>query len=140
MEPSKLLYDYKEICKIVPETIAKKIVSKGENNVEKGKYRDISVSKNSRDWLWRAFIKLIMPFQLKSTRDGKRKVSFIGTVYSTFFIIIIGAFVYFDWMKYLMVLVWIMVILKTVMPYVKALMKLYLNKSYYKTVLGGIVG
>ena len=63
MEYREILHDYNEICRIIPNSIAQSIVGKNSDNDGNLKeYKNITLAKNQKDWLWRAFIKFIMPW------------------------------------------------------------------------------
>lgn len=138
MEYSEILHDYNEICGIIPGSIVRSIVGKNsdyDGNLKE--YKNITLAKNQKDWLWRAFIKFIMPFQMKTTKDGKRKMSFAGSLYMAFLIIFLFALIFFGFFKYFMILAWVFVIVKVIMPWITAFVKLSVNKNHYKSVLRG---
>ena len=105
------------------------------------KYVNVYVRKNKGGWLWNALMKVLVPFQpVTSRRTGKRRLSVFAWIYMMLmpavFSILILFFDILPWMRNVFfVLFWLGIILVSIMPYVKALIYLQVNKQYYKEVV-----
>lgn len=134
MEYSELArVEYEEIKGILPKKIVKGILSKVEKNEDAiGEYRNTTIIYNRPDWLCHLFVKILMPFQMKTNRKGERKQSMAGTVYSVVLMIIILFFIFCGILKYLLIPIWIYVFIRALLPVSTAFVRLNKNKVYYK--------
>lgn len=131
MENYELIrYEYKEICGILPEVFIG-IVLKGSDDEKPSEYKKVYIFRNSPDWLWNSFFRFIMPFQMKTNRDGKRKHSLVANVYSMVIIIVLSFLIITDLFKYLLIPVWAYVIIRTLLPMITAFIRLKTNKTHY---------
>ena len=138
MNSDGIVYDLNEIGQVIPKPFIKLVLSKvnvSEPPDESG-YRNLPVVHNRKDWLWRAFIKLIMPFQMKTNKAGKRKTPFYGFIYMFLSWMILYFFIDMGLIKYPLYLAWIYVIVRGLLPYITAAIKLAVNKHYYASVQG----
>ena len=138
MNSDGIVYDLNEIRKLLPEPIIRLILSKvvvSEPPDESG-YKNLPVVHNRKDWLWRALVKFIVPFQMKTTRRGFRTLSAAGFSYMMFQLFVIYFFVAMGLGKYLVYLAWTYVIVRALLPYITAVIKLTVNKHYYASVQG----
>ena len=105
------------------------------------KYVNVYVRKNKGGWLWNALMKVLVPFQpVTSRRTGKRRLSVFALIYMMLMPSVLSILIlFFDilpWMRNVFFfLFWLGIILVSIMPYVKALIYLQVNKQYYKEVV-----
>ena len=105
------------------------------------KYVNVYVRKNKGGWLWNALMKVLVPFQpVTSRRTGKRRLSVFAWIYMALMpsvlLILILFFDILPWVRNVFFfLFWLGIILVSIMPYVKALIYLQVNKQYYKEVV-----
>lgn len=133
MQTERLKYDYDQICKYLPKAVVRSVIDKAADTIPEGKvYLNYAIPRNSSDWLWRIFVKIMMPFQMKTDKSGKRKPSAIGSFYTILLILVSLMILYFGLAKYVLIPIWFFVIYKTIKPNICAFIKLQLNKSFYK--------
>ena len=139
MNSDGIVYDLNEIGQVLPEPFIQLVLGKVNvlEPLSESGYKNLPVVRNRSAWLWKAFIKFIMPFQMKTTRKGKRRQSVAGFLYMMFmFMWMPIIFIETGLIKYPLYLAWTYVIGRALLPYITAVIKLVVNKNYYAPVHG----
>lgn len=136
MNEKIMVNDFNRIQKNLPNPIIEWVLK--QTDTKAGNYVPAKIKENRSGWLWRGFVRALLPFQLKRTIFGNRKTGIFNNMYWILLCLII--MVAYSWKPVCVavsVILWGSIGLYALLPGITSCWYLWKNRSFYRR-LGGV--
>lgn len=130
METKEIRRDYNKIKGILPQSVIDKVLETATGDTEK--YSKVHIIEHNPGWLYNAFVKILIPFSFRVDMLNNKQVSpGIGNFIYWFVLLLVMNIVVFNFPNECFTIIWLIVIVIALLPFLTAYYYLICNKNFY---------